>query len=357
MSKSNRRRQRPGYQPPSTRDPGSSGQSPSRPNTPGSGRSDASGTTGTTGLTGATGAAGATGATGAAAAAAGTPRATGTTPRPTTTTAARHGRRERQRAAYKPSFMERYRTAIVVVAAVAGVVLLSVFVLFSASQPVYACSTTWTPQPTPAPAPGVTPLLGYVQPDMGNSHVAVGEKVTYAYCAPASGSHYNASGRGPIPARVYAPTDNVPPEGWIHNLEHGALVVLYQGTSAGSTAEGQAALKAFYDSFPNSPRCGLAKGQLGPVIARFDDMAAPFEAIIWDRVLPLQTFDQAQILAFFNQSGERTNPEDQCSSIPRTPVTQSAQPNASGSPATSAASSAAPSTPSAAPSASAAPSN
>ena len=351
MSKSNRRRQRPGYQPPSTRDPGSSGQSPSRPNTPGSGRSDASGTTGSTGAAGVIGAAGATGA------AAGTPRATGTTPRPTTTTAARHGRRERQRAAYKPSFMERYRTAIVVAAAVAGVVLLSVFVFLSASQPVYACSTTWTPQPTPAPAPGVTPLLGYVQPDMGNSHVAVGEKVTYAYCAPASGSHYNVSGRGPIPARVYAPTDNVPPEGWVHNLEHGALVVLYQGTSAGATADGQAALKAFYDSFPNSPRCGLAKGQLGPVIARFDDMAAPFEAIIWDRVLPLQTFDQAQILTFFNQSGERTNPEDQCSSIPRTPVTQSAQPDASGSPATSAASSAAPSTPSAAPSASAAPSN
>ncbi|MEA2620140.1 MAG: hypothetical protein QOC97_913 [Chloroflexota bacterium] len=349
MSKSNRRRQRPGYQPPSTRGPGTSGPNPNRPNTAGSGRSDASGTTATTGLSGA----GATAATGAAAAA-GTPRATGTTPRPTSATAARHGRRERQRAAYKPSFMERYRTAIVVTAAVAGVVLLSAFVFLSASQPVYACSTIFSPQPTPAPAPGATPQLGYVQPDMGNSHVAVGEKVTYAYCAPASGSHYNASGRGPIAARVYAPTDNVPPEGWVHNLEHGALVVLYQGTSAGATAEGQAALKAFYDSFPISPRCGLAKGQLGPVIARFDDMATPFEAIIWDRVLPLQTFDQAQILAFFNQSGERTNPEDQCPSIPRTPVTQSALPDASGSPATSTASSAAPST---GPSASAAPSN
>jgi len=145
---------------------------------------------------------------------------------------------------------------------------------------------------------------------MGNSHTAVGDKVTYAYCAPASGTHNNASGRGPIPARVYAPGDSVIPEGWIHNLEHGALVILYQGTSAGATPEGQAAFKAFYDSFPNSPRCGLQKGQLGPVIARFDQMAAPFEAIIWDRVLPLQTFDQAQILTFFNQSGERTNPED-----------------------------------------------
>ena len=334
------------------------------------GTAGATGTTGTAGAagtTGATGTAGLTGATGTAGstAAAGTPRATGTTSRPTTTSA-RHGRRERQRTAYKPSFMERYRTAIVAVAAVLGVALLSVFVFFSASQLAYACSTIWTPAPTPSPAPGATPLLGYVQPDMGNSHIAVGDKVTYAYCAPASGTHNNASGRGPIPARVYAPGDSVIPGGWIHNLEHGALVILYQGTSAGATPEGQAAFKAFYDSFPNSPRCGLQKGQLGPVIARFDQMSAPFEAIIWDRVLPLQTFDQAQILAFFNQSGERTNPEDQCPSVPRTTVTQSAQPGASGSPATSPAPStstaptAAPSTPTAAPttsSASAAPSN
>jgi hypothetical protein len=159
--------------------------------------------------------------------------------------------------------------------------------------------------------------------------------------------HYNLPGTaGPIPARVYGPNDNVIPEGWVHNLEHGALVILYQGTSAGATPDGQAALKAFYDSFPNSPRCNLPRGQIGPVIARFDQMATPFEAIIWDRVLPLQTFDAAQIMAFWNQNGERTNPEDQCSSIPRTPVTQSAIPDTSGSPSTSTA-----------PSASAAPSN
>ena len=381
MSKSNRRRQRPGYQPPSGRGSGSSGvratpehdRAGARPPAP-PGRPARPAGPARPGLTGATRVpapgAHAPGRPGGAA-----PqrppvrppgpdsRATGTAPRPTAT-AARHGRRERQRAAYKPSFMERYRTAIVVAAAIVGVALLSVFVFFSASQPAYACSTIWTPKPTPSPAPGATPLLGYVQPDMGNATIAVGEKVTYAYCAPASGTHYNASGRGPIAARVYAPTDNVIPEGWVHNLEHGALVILYQGTSAGATTEGQAAFKAFYDSFPNSPRCGLQKGQLGPVIARFDEMAAPFEAIIWDRVLPLQTFDQAQILAFFNQSGERTNPEDQCPSVPRTPAARSAAPDRVGSPAPSAAPAppstaaptAAPERPPA-PSASAAPSN
>ena len=186
---------------------------------------------------------------------------------------------------------------------------------------------------------------------MGNHHAGVGDKVTYAYCAPASGTHYNVPGvAGPIPARVYGPTDNVIPEGWIHNLEHGALVILYQGTSTGATPDGQAQLKAFFDSFPNSPRCNLPKGQIGPVIARFDQMGTPFEALAWDRVLPLQTFDTAQIMAFWNLYGERTNPEDLCPSVPRAPVTQSAIPDTTGT------TSAAPST-GTAPSASAAPSN
>jgi hypothetical protein len=213
--------------------------------------------------------------------------------------------------------MERYRTAMILGASVVGVILLVVFVLFSASQPAYACSSIWTPAPTPAPTAGATQALGYVQNDMGHTHAAPGTKVTYTYCPPASGMHYNVPGTlGPIPARLYGPSDAVVPEGWVHNLEHGALVILYQGTSAGATAEGQAAFRSFYDAFPASPRCGLAKGQLGPVIARFDQMATPFAAIVWGRVLPLQTFDQAQILAFWNQWGEQTNGEDQCPSVP-----------------------------------------
>ena len=214
---------------------------------------------------------------------------------------------------HQRSFMERYRTAIVVVAALAGVALISLFVFFSASQAAYACSTIWTPDPTASPSPGATPALGYVQPDMGHQHVGVGEKVTYTYCAPASGNHINKPGvAGPIPARVYGPNDNVIPQGWIHNLEHGGLVVLYQGNSAGATAEGQAQLRAFYDAFPPGPVCGTPKGAIGPVIARFDQMSTPFQAIVWGRVLQLDTFDQAKILAFWEQWGERTNPEKQC---------------------------------------------
>ena len=315
MSKASRRRQRPGTNPATGR-PTNPAPRPAAPDGPTVELPAGAATTGPTG----------TGAAGAA-----TTRSSGA-PRPSTArpSSSRAGRRERQRIVHQPSFMERYRTAIVVLAALVGVAVLSVFVFFSASQPVYACSTIWTPNPTASPSAGATPALGYVQPDMGHLHVNVGDKVTYTYCAPASGNHINKPGvAGPIPARVYGPSDNVIPQGWIHNLEHGGMVLLYKGDSTGATPDGQAQLKAFYDAFPPGPVCGTPKGVLGPVIARFDQMSTPFQAIVWGRVLQLDTFDQAQILTFWNQWGERTNPEKQCA-VPSPAV--SAAPSASGAP-------------------------
>ncbi len=69
----------------------------------------------------------------------------------------------------------------------------------------------------------------------------------------------------------------------------------------------------------------------GPIIARFDQMSSPFQAILWGRVLPLQTFDQAQITAYWNQWGGRTNLEPLCPT-PNGSGSPSASPGASGSP-------------------------
>ena len=350
MSKASRRRQRPGNQPTTTRQTGS----------PSSGQANPLAAAGGSTETGASIAAGASAAPGSSAsgasaagagAAAATPRPA--TPRPSATgvrpssTAARHGRRERQRTTYKPSFVERYRTAIIVVAAIAGVALLSALVFFQSSQPAYACSTIWTPDPTASPAAGATDNLGYVQPDMGNSHVSRGDKVTYTYCAPASGSHVNLPGvAGPIPARVYGPTDSVIPQGWIHNLEHGGLVILYKTDSAGATPDGQAKFKAFFEAFPPAQNCG-------PIIAPFDKMSTPFQAILWGRVLPLETFDEAKLTAFWEQWGGRTNPEKGGCPTPN----QSTAPTVTTAPSTEPATSAAPSAaPTAAPTAAPSPS-
>ncbi|HEV7604374.1 MAG TPA: hypothetical protein VGO15_05360, partial [Candidatus Limnocylindrales bacterium] len=120
MSKANRRRQRPGSQPSNARPNGGS--------TPASSAGDlpAAADRTPTGADEMASDAGATGLPGAAAAATtrstGSGRPVGATPR---TSGVRHGRRERSRAMYKPSFMERYRTAIVAGAAVLGIALVA----------------------------------------------------------------------------------------------------------------------------------------------------------------------------------------------------------------------------------------
>ena len=61
---------------------------------------------------------------------------------------------------------------------------------------------------------------------------------------------------------------------------------------------------------------------LGSVAAQRRDVVAtvvmdtPFAALVWGRVLPLQTLDTEAILQFDQVFGERTNPESFCSPAP-----------------------------------------
>lgn len=266
----------------------------------------------------------------------------------------RVGRRERARATVKPSFIERYRSWLVGAAVLAVVVVVGAGLFSAATKPAYACSVQWQPDPTVSPPAGSSPRPGYAQSDMGDEHVATGAQVTYTYCPPASGRHYAAQGVAPIGARVYGPSDAVIPEGWVHNLEHGGLVILYKGDTADQTA-----LRAAYDAIGPSPVCGFPPGgqSPGPVVARFDDMLWPYAAMVWGRVLPLETLDIPAILEFYALYGEKTNREDLCdpSPSPSVPASESPAPSGSAAPSGSVAPSGSPAaseSPSAAPSAS-----
>lgn len=240
--------------------------------------------------------------------------------RSTRPTSTRAGRRERPRTGYaKQSLLERYRTPLIAVAVVAVVGLIGMMAIQSASAKSYECTTgPWQPGATPSPEPSGTGELGLVQPDMGRNHIA-STPTRYTYCPPASGAHFNLVDRGPIEPRAYGPDDPVQPAGWVHNLEHGALVLLYRGQEGdpGPTEDVQAQLRSYFGAFPDSPICGIPSGSIGPVIARFDDMNWPFAALVWGRVLPLETLDTELINRFWLQQGERTNPEPQCA--PPTP--------------------------------------
>jgi hypothetical protein len=266
---------------------------------------------------------------------------------------ARAGRRERPRRLEQKSFFERYRSLLIggVVVAIVAVAFSVIFV--GATQASYSCSTEWEPSPTASPAPGASARLGYLQDEMGNSH-SVAKPQRYTFCPPATGTHYNLNGVGPIAPRVYGPDDSIGPSNWIHNLEHGGLVILYRGNSDGATEAGLDRFRSFFDTFPDSPICKLPKGTMSPVIARFDAMKWPFAALVWGRVLPLPEWDANLVLQFYATESERL---DANGAWVAPPEPQCPQPSVSPEPSASPAGSAAPSSSaSEAPSASAAPS-
>jgi hypothetical protein len=247
----------------------------------------------------------------------------------------RAGRRERPRYVERKSFVERYRNLLVTGVIVAVIAVVGGLIFMQATQPAFACTTVWKPDPTPAPAPDATNRLGYLQPDMGNTHVPVGKSVRYTYCPPASGDHVNVVGVGPIsPARIFKPDDKVIPQQWIHNLEHGGMVVLYRGDSPGATAAGMAEFQTFFDAFPTSPICQVPPHKLSPIIARFDQMATPFVAMVWDRVLPMDTWDANLATQFYLTEAERRDTDGKFVAPPEwtaicNPALESASPGAS----------------------------
>jgi len=233
----------------------------------------------------------------------------------------RAGRRSTQRPAPpEPSFLERRRGVLlgglaVVVVAVVGVVL-----FFGSTQRAYACTQLSLPAPAATAAPdSSTAPLGQGQDDMGRRHLESGARARYTYCPPASGPHYNAPD-GPIPARYYGKDDAAVPQGWIHNLEHGGLAVLYSCTVGSCDKATEDTLRGLVTTFPPSPVCALPAGTEAPVVARFDDMDTPFAALVWGRILLLDTLDTDQILAFYQEFGERTNPEPQCAAPSPSPA-------------------------------------
>jgi Protein of unknown function (DUF3105) len=227
---------------------------------------------------------------------------------------ARQGRRESDRRRPPLTRMERLRTPILATIVIVVVVGVGLFVAMSAAAPAYACGSIDTVQPA------ASGELGQTQSDMGNQHVQTGDKITYPVCPPASGKHINQQGYGPLQPKVYGPDDNSLPNGWVHNLEHGGLALLYSCDKGACDAASTQQLQAFSAGFPASAICQLPPKSVGPVVARFEQMPTKYAALIWDRVLYLDTLDAQKVYDFYTRYAERladdgtwiSPPEPQC---------------------------------------------
>ena len=88
-------------------------------------------------------------------------------------------------------------------------------------------------------------------PSEGATHLQFGQKATYQHYPPSSGSHWNQQGIAPTAWGYYG--DALPPEVYVHNLEHGGIVLLI-GESASTEAEAE--LRAGFDAIPGDDECG-----------------------------------------------------------------------------------------------------
>ena len=81
----------------------------------------------------------------------------------------------------------------------------------------------------------------------GWTHVPEGSAITYAHNPPASGPHY------PVWLRYEIFSTPLARGYWVHNLEHGGIVLLYRTDAPASIVT---ALTDAYHSLPPDPKCG-----------------------------------------------------------------------------------------------------
>jgi hypothetical protein len=143
------------------------------------------------------------------------------------------------------------------------------------------------------------PTVGRAMPLLPADHVAEGTPVEYNSRPPTSGPHYANWVQG-----YGVRTETIDPRSWVHNLEHGAVVLLYncEGGAAGCP-ELVAQIRELHASLPlgRNARGGPARMLAIP----YNDMDARIAVVAWGYLLELQEFDAAQITRFYDARIDR----------------------------------------------------
>ncbi len=183
----------------------------------------------------------------------------------------RDARRVAERRAHRADLRRAFRiVGIVVIVAVAiGGIAFSSSLLF----------------PTPEP-------IGELQPNLGQVHVVQLSPIEFPLYPPTSGPHY------PQPASPGVYTENVAEGFWIHSLEHGYVVVLYQ--CGADCAQVQNNLRTLLSELPRSQ-----VGYVKLVATPNDQIEKPIVLTAWNYVLELDQYDEAQIRAFYESHVDR----------------------------------------------------
>jgi hypothetical protein len=132
----------------------------------------------------------------------------------------------------------------------------------------------------------------------GWMHVAEGSAIGYAANPPASGPHY------PVWLRYEPYTNPVARGYWVHNLEHGAIVLLHRPDAPAGVV---ATLNETWRALPNDGACGHSRALLAPD----PQLPTAVAAVAANFVLEGECVDPQAILQFTLARRNRA-PEDVC---------------------------------------------
>lgn len=146
-----------------------------------------------------------------------------------------------------------------------------------------------------------TELLTFTSPNA--QHVSVCSVIDYPMNPPVYGDHY------PVWAAYKSYTFPVPLGFLVHDLEHGAVVLLYNCPQG--CAEEVALAQAFLDALPMDPRC-TPEVKHQTILAPDPTLPKRWAAVAWGHSLTNNCFDSAAFRSFYDANVGH-GPEDICS--------------------------------------------
>lgn len=142
------------------------------------------------------------------------------------------------------------------------------------------------------------PKIGEHRDNIGNAHIPTGQQGKYTQgLPPTSGEHY-AAPAGPVPWGIKS--SFIQFEATTHNLEHGGVVILYNGLNATEVGQLQSLVR-------NLGASGFSKIVLEP----WPDMKdAKITLTAWNWILRLQAPDDTSVVKFVRQHTDDEAPEN-----------------------------------------------
>lgn len=141
----------------------------------------------------------------------------------------------------------------------------------------------------------VSGTIGTKLPDEGRNHIDPSTTWTYQSYPPASGPHYSLQGVAPVPWQTVNQTLQ---EGqYIHNLEHGGIVILYNCPSGTDCSALKNQLQNYVQNLvPQEPQFGEYKMIMTPYSRNMQKRIA---LVAWDYIEWLDNYDQNAITKFY----------------------------------------------------------